>query len=291
MATTKREIYARMATQLRHHERCAIAEKTCPGAMGLYAFLLIQSRGEETRGDVLEDVAYASWGAPLAYRKKQAEALVKAGLVERNGDRLHVVKYLDHNDGPEEIAKHKAASKKRYDEWHEREKAKHPTPEPTADKRVGDALSAISISSSILISGSESRSPEPDPARATPKDRPSRPHNDAPPAAVPTSLIDLPSPDRPAAWWASACETVSAEVLGGKPVDMQAARWREYLESVQRRGMAPRREHAVSYLSKVIRDELRKAPRHKVDTRQPLTGPEPKWLADAKAGRTGTGDF
>lgn len=114
------------------------------------------------------------------------------------------------------------------------------------------------------------------------------PHNDAPPAAVPTVLVNVATPDKPADWWASACETVSAEVLGGRPVDMQAARWREYLESVGRRGMAPRREHAVTYLSKVLRDELRKAPAsRRADTRQPQTGPEPAWLTKLKTGTGG----
>jgi len=249
VATKKREIYARMATQLRHHERCAIAEKACPGAMGLYAFLLMQARGEGTRGDTLEDVAYAAWGAPIAYRKKQAAALIKSGLVVKNGDRLEVVKYLDHNDGPEEIAANKAKSKKRYEEWDQRQKASA----PTEDKRVCNALSSISISHSL---SSESRSRDPDSTPRAPDAPPSYPHNDAPEATVPTTLVELGIPVAEPAWWPAAVATASAV----RPISEPKAMWLKYRGAMARKRWAPSQSHAVGWLVEVAEKASRNAP-------------------------------
>lgn len=163
MATAKREIYARGAVQLRNHDRPRVAEKMCPGAMGLYFFLLLQARGEQTHGDVLDLAAYESWGAPTAYRKKQEAALIAAGLVERRGDRLVVVKYLEHNDGPEEIAAAKDRVNLRQD------KKRHPEKYATVTRDThvtAPALSPglpISYSSSPSGSGSaDHRSEDPD---------------------------------------------------------------------------------------------------------------------------------
>lgn len=104
MTARRKEIYARAAVQLRTHERARRAEKACPGAMGLYLFLLIQARGEATDGDVDEGLAYESWGAPTTYRRKQARALIDAGLVELVEGRLVVIRYGEHNDTREVIA-------------------------------------------------------------------------------------------------------------------------------------------------------------------------------------------
>jgi hypothetical protein len=278
MAAAKREIYARMATQLLTHERCTIAEVACPGAMGLYLFLVMQARHEKTRGETLEAIALASWGAPTSYRRKQATALVVAGLVERRDGRLVVIRYLDHNDGPEEIEANRERSNKRYKDWQQRH-----------HKRVGDALSPISIS----CSSSDLRSPE-DPERPTstpraiPPDPPSRPHNDSEtPCGVPTSVVELPPP-----WWATACGTAAAEVLGAATVDMPGARWREYVDRCERARWTPNQTHAVSWLCKILRSEKRSAPTsRRVDTRQPLMGPEPEWLTRAKTGTGPQGDF
>lgn len=119
MAAKKREIYARIAVQLRTHDRARIAERKCNGAMGLYAFLLIQARGEQTGGDVSELAALESWGAPNAYRKRQVEALIASGLVERVGDRLHITKYGEHNDTPEDIESAKSDARVRMRELRE----------------------------------------------------------------------------------------------------------------------------------------------------------------------------
>lgn len=147
MAAKKREIYARAAVQLRTHERPIRAEKMCPGAMGLYLFLLLDSRGEQTAGDVAELVAMCSWGAPGSYRRKQAEALIAVGLVDRRDDRLVVVKYDEHNDTPVDIALARDAASKR-----KRKSRGHD--DVTRDGRDGHAEVPISISYSLSGSGS-----------------------------------------------------------------------------------------------------------------------------------------
>ncbi len=229
MATGKREIYARMATQLLTHERCTIAEVACPGAMGLYLFLVMQARHEKTHGETLEALAMASWGAPMSYRRRQATALIVAGLVERQGDRLVVVRYLDHNDGPEEIEANKEAVRKRVEASRNRQHVTRYTP---VTDTLGNAHVPSSGSSSI--SDLKIRSPEPDPARATP------PAND----------------NGPPAWWATACETVGASVA---PVDEPNARWLEYAAARERKGWATNQRDAVGWLSQVVRRERRDA--------------------------------
>ena len=259
MATKKREIYACLATQLRHHKRCAKAEKKCPGAMGLYAFLVMQSRGEETHGETFDSIAFASWGADtgpmLAYRRKQAEALIEAGLVVREGEDLLVVKYLEHNDGPEEIAANKEAANVRQDRRRHPEKYAAVTRDTPVTSHGVSRGSPSSCSSSISGSGSaDHRSEDPDSSpRAIPPDPPSRPHNDSEtPCAIPTSVVELGPP----AWWAGACDTVAANVA---PVDDRGARWLEYAAARERKGWATNQRDAVGWLSTVVRSERRNA--------------------------------
>ncbi len=157
MATKKREIYARAATQLRTHERPVVAERRCPGAMGLYLFLLLQARGEQTDGDVAEAIAEASWGAPTTYRRKQAEALIEAGLVERVDRRLVVIKYAEHNDTTADIESAKAKARERM------YKVRSPDVRRTQREQDGDVRRTeggcsldVPISYSISTSGSGS---------------------------------------------------------------------------------------------------------------------------------------
>lgn len=152
MAAKKREIYARAAVQLRTHDRANEAEAECPGAMGLYLFLLLQARGEGTHGDVGTVAAHAAWGAPIAYRKKQAAALVKVGLIELRDGRYHVVRYDEHNDTPEDIATSKERARVRMSELREQRKVGSPNVPRTSSERARDV--PISISSSLSGSGS-----------------------------------------------------------------------------------------------------------------------------------------
>jgi len=189
MATAKREIYARMATQILNHKRCTIAEKACPGAMGLYLFLVVQSRHEQTHGETLEDIAFASWGAPTAYRRKQAAALIKSGLVEELAGELLVVRYLDHNDGPEEIADNKAAAKGRQD------RRRHPDRHAavTRDNRVTEGVLSRGCPSSISCSPSGSGSADHRSEDPTGSPRAlGSPANDGPPLTAPLSLVETP---------------------------------------------------------------------------------------------------
>lgn len=208
MATKKKEIYARAAVQLRTHDRAREAERQCPGAMGLYLYLLLQSRGELTSGDVSEAAALESWGAPAAYRRRQVAALLAVGLVARRDDgRLQVVKYEEHNDTPEDVAVSKEKVRARMANFRAKERAcsNDVTRDTTRTERVRNADVPISISSSL--SGSESgRDPDPD--------------------RLPTPLRVVPRPDEPmAAWTAGAFETV--EMSGGR-FD-RAAVWGRYV--------------------------------------------------------------
>lgn len=158
MAAKKREIYARCAVQLRTHDRCRIAERICNGAMGLYLFLLLQARGEQTFGDSSEDAAYESWGAPISYRKKQLRALIEAGLVEFRDGRPHVVKYEEHNDTPADIKANRDATKKRVDAHRERVAQANDVTrynDVTEPSCNGDVPISISISSSGSDLGGE----------------------------------------------------------------------------------------------------------------------------------------
>lgn len=148
MATKKREIYARVATQLRGHERAIKAERACPGAMGLYLFLLLDSRGEQTAGDVAEEVADTSWGGKESYRRKQADALVAVGLVTRVDGRLHVVKYDEHNDTPADIETAKAKARDRMLNVRNPERCSPPV-QRTEPEHTEDVPSSSSSSSSL----------------------------------------------------------------------------------------------------------------------------------------------
>ena len=169
MSSKKREIYARAAVQLRSHERPGHAESICPGAMSLYLFLLVQARGEGSNGDVSEVTAYSAWSAPTAYRKKQAEALIVAGLVERRDGRLRVIRYEEHNDTTADIAAARAAAKekKRYQR----------RPESVPRDNRGDTqgtTSVVPISTSYSLSGSDlSSERDPDPLGSPPEPEPS----------------------------------------------------------------------------------------------------------------------
>lgn len=193
----RREIYARVAVQLRSHERPIRAEMECPGSMGLYLYLLIQSRGEETNGDVCETVALTSWGAPASYRRKQIAALIKAGLIEKQGDRLHVVRYDEHNDSPEVIEENRRRARTRVARLREKKPpadipsngdvtrytpatdGEHTTNSPvTGGERHRYSRSCngdvpISISSSISLSSSAvGRSDQPDRSPCPPEPEP-----------------------------------------------------------------------------------------------------------------------
>lgn len=251
MATAKREIYARMATQLLNHERAVIAETECPGAMGLYAFLLMQARFAETHGETIAPIAYASWGAPIAYRKRQAAALIKAGLVEEKDGKLLVVKYLDHNDGPEDIRRNKAAASLRQDKRRHPERYASVTRDTsvTSHGLSHDNPSSCSSSSSISYSDLEGRSEEPDPARATPEEQPSRPHNDAPPCAAPTSLVAVPDAmSAPPDWWDAVIATLHAST--GVLVSAVPC-WLSYAGHRASKGRPAERSDALYWLNQV----------------------------------------
>lgn len=252
MAAKKREIYGCFGTQLRTHDRCRVAERICPGAMGLYLFLTLQARGEETCGDSSEEAAYESWGAPVAYRKKQLRALIEAGLVEFRDGRPHVLKYEEHNDTPDVIAANRKAARERKGKSRGQATVTRDmgvTSTVTAPVGHAEVPSSISISDSGLDLSGESRGGE------------------APP------------------WWPGA--VAAAEQAVGA-IDSPQARWLEYSASRARKGWASNHRDAVGWLSTVIRDERKRhaknGPKSGEITKQPYD-PDAPWI---KLGDTGS---
>jgi hypothetical protein len=235
MAAKKREIYARAAVQLRTHERAFRAERICPGAMGLYLFLLLDSRGEQTAGDVAELVAVASWGGGESYRKKQAEALIAAGLVERRDDRLVVVKYEEHNDTPTDIEEARTAAR-------QRKQSQRSHAHVTRDNRVSHAEVPISISSSL----SESRSPESPEGHPSARARPD-------PASKP--------PD----WWAGVLATLAMQA--GVTLEAGPA-WLRYAGHRHGKGLPATQQDALYWLTTVMVPEAKREAREATDRRE-----------------------
>ncbi len=263
MSTKKREIYARAAVQLRTHDRAVRAEQGCPGAMGLYLWMLLQARGEESDGDVLEAAAVTAWGAPPSYRRRQLEALIAVGLVERIADgRLMVIKYAEHNDDRKTIAanRKKYADKKR----HQRHLA-IANDNPMSPGDTSGTTQVVPISSSISISDLESRSEEPD---------------SSPRARVVADALSPPPP-----WWGGVCETVAAGCLGRSDALSVTECWLAYAGHRNGKGRPPERNDAVQWLTQVMvpkaKDRIR-AEAHQRDRdakfdaerRQQRTGPE-----------------
>lgn len=246
MATKKREIYARVAVQLRTHDRAVRAESACPGAMGLYAWMLLQARGEETDGDVLEASALSSWGAPASYRRKQVDALIAVDLIERVEDaRLRVVKYDEHNDGPSDIATNRAASTERT----RLSRVRRSNASVTRDSVIGNTDVSCSISCSL--SDLESRSEDPTGTRATPEPNP-------PPTQV-RPLADVADPTAPPPpWWPDVLATVHSSV------GVELASGECWLAYAGHRGSAHKRmpasrNDALQWLTQVMVPKARKA--------------------------------
>jgi hypothetical protein len=261
-------IHAKIDVKLHSHPKA----RKAGSAMATWAWALCYIRDHQTDGFISDAMIGAAWPGETQARKDAAK-LVAVGLWEvvepgagPDGDGgWRLCKYEEKNDTRAQIearladdrARKKTSSKKT----------------PSGIQPEGKSESAgfpDSLSDSPSDSGLESRSKEPDPARATPA-------NDD---AVP------PVPD----WWAGACMT--AHQSTGITVDDPVARWGEYDVSRQRLGWARNHRDAVGYLTKVLRSEKQQAPKRKIDTRQPLMGPEPEWLTRAKAtGTDGTEPF
>jgi hypothetical protein len=230
MAAKKREIYARAAVQLRTHERPAEAERLCPGSMGMYLYLLVQARGEGTNGDVSETVAFASWGAPIAYRRKQAEALIAVGLLVRDGTRLHVVKYDEHNDTLEDIESNRLAARERMRSVRSGSRSGSLPVQRTDSERSVDV--PISISYSLSDLDLEKIPEEITSVRARPD-----------PGGAP--------PD----WWEAVLATLAMQT--GETIAAGEA-WLRYAGHRAGKGIAATREDAMYWLTTVMVPQARK---------------------------------
>ena len=151
MATKKREIYARLGVQLRNNRRVLKAERTCPGAFGLYCFCVLDTRAELLDGFVSEDAVLTALGVHPKLRGKQAEALCSVDLLERVEGGYRVVKYEEHNDTVADIAASRERVKGRVTEHRKRSTVTRYTPVTNAD---------VPISISISPSGNGSTSEE-----------------------------------------------------------------------------------------------------------------------------------
>lgn len=267
MASKKREIYARAAVQLRTHDRAVRAESVCPGAMGLYFWMLLQARGEETRGDVLEASALASWGAPTAHRRRQLEALIAVGLVERIADgRVSVVRYLDHNDGPEEINANREASRSRVAAHR---KGGHVTRYTSVTNTSCNADVPSSCSSSLSGSGSaDHRSEDP---TSTPRATPENDQTQTPASSSSSTVVrpfaEVPDPSGPTPpWWSDVLRTV-AETPGGATLPNGMA-WIRYAGHRAGKRLPATREDALYWLGTVMVPEAHETRRRETHQRE-----------------------
>lgn len=218
--TAKREIYARLGVQLRSNRRAFKAERIAPGAMGLYAFMVMDARAElpEIDGFVAEEAVLAAWGRPADERLAQVEALCSVDLVERADGGFVVVKYDEHNDCRVTVEKNKEAARVRMN--------KHRTnTERTANERVGSVDVPISCSSSLSESDLGSQIASADGA--------------------------------PPAWWESVLDVIEANVDPVRLPAMEA--WLRYDGHRAGKGLAPSQKDAQYWLTTVMVAERRKA--------------------------------
>lgn len=153
----KREIYARLGVQLRNNRRAFKAERLAPGAMGLYAFMVMDARSElpELDGFVPEEVVLSAWGRPAEERSAQVEALCAVDLVERAEGGYVVVKYDEHNDTRAVVESNRKAAAKRM--RHVRANKHRTSPEQSTNisRTEGECSPDVPYSSSYSPSGSD----------------------------------------------------------------------------------------------------------------------------------------
>lgn len=282
-------IHAKIDVKLHSHPKARKAGI----AMSTWTWALCFIRDHETDGFVSDAMIGAAWSGEVQARKDAAK-LVAVGLWEvvaegegPDGDGgWRMSKYADKNETRAEIDVRRSEDRgrKRMGSFRNPDGIRSEPKRARAESVVG--IPGSGSGSVALISESRSEDP-PVTAREIPKPPPSQPHNDAPPAAVPTSLVDLGEVAPP--WWAAACETVATNVA---PVSDRGARWLEYTAARSRKGWAKNQQDAVGWLSTVVRSELRSAPTSKrkpIDGKQPLLATtDPGWLEKLK---TGSGDF
>lgn len=227
MSNAKREIYARLGVQLRNNRRCFKAEKLAPGAMGLYAFLVIDARAElpEVDGFVSEEVALSAWGGDVTTRRLQIDALCAVDLVERVAGGVVVVKYDEHNDTRKTVEKNKKNTRLRV--------AKHRkdvTRYMPVTEGVSNAFVPNSISTSLSLSGSP---PDRDPVAGC-------------------------STGQPPDWFATAVEVIAMGTGVRLPV---AEAWLRYDGHRANKSIAPTQRDAQYWLTTVMVPEAREVAR------------------------------
>lgn len=229
-------------------------------AMGLWLWGMAWSHKTGANGKLPRHVVVATWGASAAVVIKLAKRLVTAGLWVATDDGWTIWNYGKKNQSAEEKERRRELGRERMRRLREKRDG------------VGDAKCDASHTRHVhdesaapdLICDASSRSREPDPARATPEDRPSRPHNDAPPCATPTSLVDIADPMAPPPeWWEAVCKTVSVGCLNREDGLNSAEMWLAYGGHRGEKRRRPSRNDACTWLTTVMvpkaKDAIRRA--------------------------------
>jgi hypothetical protein len=258
-------IYAKVDVKLRDHKLAHRAG----AAMATWMWALLYVREHETDGHIPDEMIRLAWVGEVAARKHAAR-LVEVGLWAVEPDGWTICRYSDKNDTRETIDARRKETRERVAKHRSRNGACN-TVTTTVTNAVPNAL--VPGSGSGSGSGSDLDLGRSDIPTSTPR-------------ATPTPAND----NDPPAWWDAACQTVAMNVA---PVDQAGARWLEYQAHRETKRIAPSQRDAVGWLSQVIRRERRdSSASRRVDTRQPLTGPDPEWLTRAKStGTDGTEPF
>jgi len=223
-------------------------------AMGLWLWAMAWSHKTGANGRIPRHVISMAWGGPPKLVDKLAKRLVSSGLWLATDDGWTIWNYGKKNQSAEEKERKREQGRERVRRLRERM------------RNAGcNALGNASHARDVTAHGdapvrdpvlSESRSEDPTGTTA--------PANDAPPTSPPV-------------WWADALKTVSAEVLGGKPIPDPSALWLEYRSRSLRKRWAMNRDDAVGWLSPVVRRERREA------AQRPATGTNGTSAAGRKA--------
>lgn len=250
-------IHAKIDVKLHSHPK---ARKAGP-AMSTWAWALCYIRDQQTDGFISDAVIGAAWSGETQARKDAAR-LVAVGLWEvvavgdgPDGDGgWRLCKYEIKNDTRATIEMRMAEDRAR-----KTSRSKKIPNGIQSDTRGNSVGFPDSDSGSLSGSDLESRSREPDSARATP-----RADNDAPPGlAAPTSLVAVPDAmAQPPDWWDAVIATLEASTGVRLP---ERASWLSYAGHRGEKGKPATRNDALYWLNQVkVPEELE---RRRRDTR------------------------
>ena len=254
MATAKREIYARTwRRELLTHERCTIAEVACPGAVGLYLFLVMQARHERPTAKRWRRSLLASWAQWVAPTQAGGRAHHRwPRRAPRESSRRRQV------PRPQRRTRGDPANRTGFRQRVEASRNRHVTRYTPVTDAHGNAMYlalalALSLGSDLKI-----RSPRPDPARATL--RANRPTRTTTPRSAPSRHRSWPYPTqwRPRQTGGTRssrrCMPRQGARAGGP------LRWLSHAGHRASKGRSAERSDALYWLNQVKVPEEREAP-------------------------------